>query len=217
MQTQNIIFTNSKLFGSLHTDLAHTFLEKLNVFSKKQNISLYFLTELREQQASSFLNQNKIINNFFLKENIINISNDYLLSLSEIDIELRQQKYELNEFYIDSYFKIYFIKNNPTFNSLNTLVIAQDIWSDAYYLTQYTASRVLLLKPFLSFNSEKFNSSLKSLPCIDLDFKDLKKHLQKKEKDNYDVLRSFAKNYLFNKTISSLDLNIDFSKLYKKK
>jgi hypothetical protein len=208
-----MIFENV-VFGNLnHYDL--DLLKEISSYLSDKKINLYFLSGLNEDVGDKIVKKKKLTS-IFKKENIFHVTNDYLLSLVEIDQEIRQEKYKISKDYIDQYFKIYFLtKLKPELNCEKTLFIGNDIWTDAYYIAEYTSSNVVLASPKITFNQEDYDKDLKTLTVIK-NFNDFKKILENKTDFNYSKLKSFAKNYLVSKTIGKLDLNLDFEKIYKK-
>ncbi len=216
MQIKNIILT---LTSSLkNQDLnSVSFFQELSSFAKEKKISLYLVTGLNKEVGKNLVIKNKLTS-FFSSKNIFHVSENYLKSLSEIDQEIRREKYLLSKEYVDEYFKIYFLNNiKPKLNTEKTLVIGEDVWLDAYYVVEYSKANVLLIKPKITFNKESFDSNLKTINSVSLDFKELKNSFETKQTFDYTKLKSFAKNYLMNKSIGKINLNIDYEKLYKKK
>jgi len=208
-----MIFENV-VFGNLnHYDLG--FLKEISSYLSDKKINLYFLSGLKEEVGLKMVIDTKLYS-IFKKENIFHVTESYLSSLVEIDQEIRQEKYKISKDYVDQYFKVYFLtKLKPELNCEKTLFIGNDIWTDAYYISEYTSSNVVLFSPKLTFNQEAYDKDLKTITVIK-NLKDFKTIIEKETDFNYTKLKSFAKNYLVSKSIGKLDLNLDFKKIYKK-
>jgi hypothetical protein len=215
----NVIFGLSDILIKNHSakKINYKYLSELVTFSKNNNISLYLVTGLKDEIGLKIIKKHKL-DTFFKLENIFHVTDVYFQSLSDIDREIRSEKYKQDKNYLDDYFKIYFLtKIKPKLNTKKTLYVGHDLWSDAYYITEYTKVNVLLLKQFISFNNELYETDLKTINVINPSFSDFKEVLTKKRVFDYTKLKSFAKNYLLTKTIGKINLNLDYSKLYKKK
>ena len=215
----NIVFGLSDVLikNNSSKKINFNYLEELVKFAKKNNITLYLVTGLKEEIGTKLVKLNKL-DSFFDTKNIFHVTDEYFNSLSKIDKEIRLEKYNSDIIYYDEYFKIYFLtKIKPKLNNLKTLFIGQDLWSDAYYISEYTKSNVALIKPFISFNKEEHTTDLKTLNILEPSFSDFKDILTVKREFDYAALKAFAKNYLFKKTVGKLNFNIDYTKLYKKK
>jgi hypothetical protein len=211
-----IIGYSDHLFNNHLNNSSFNILLKLSSFLKENNISFYLLTGMMKDVGEKVIEDNKI-NLIFDEKHIFHVDKKYLDSLSEIDREIRFEKFNQNSKYVDEYFKIYFLnKLKPEINNGKTLFVGQDIWTDAYYIVEYSKINILLLKPNIYFNKEKYLNELKTIPTINLSLDDLSNFLKTKKDFDYTPLKSFAKNYLISKTIGKINLNVDYKKLYKK-
>ncbi|MDD4049398.1 MAG: hypothetical protein PHX47_00120 [Candidatus ainarchaeum sp.] len=206
MNFENIIFGNINNFDKA---LLKEIIDHLN----EKKINYFYLSGLCEDFGKEYIKNNNL-DYFFNINKIYHVDQSYLDTLSEIDLEIRKEKYKVSKDYIDQYYKIYFLtKLKPNLNNEKTLFIGSDIWTDAYYISEYTLANVVLLKPEITFNKEEFNKDLKTINCFE-NISDFKKIIEEETEFNYSKLKSFAKSYLISKTVGKLDL--DLSKIYKK-
>jgi hypothetical protein len=206
MNFENIIFGNINNFDKA---LLKEIIDHLN----EKKINYFYLSGLNEDFGKEYIKNNNL-DYFFNINKIYHVDQSYLDTLSEIDLEIRKEKYKVSKDYIDQYYKIYFLtKLKPNLNNEKTLFIGSDIWTDAYYISEYTLANVVLLKPEITFNKEEFNKDLKTINCFE-NISDFKKIIEEETEFNYSKLKSFAKSYLISKTVGKLDL--DLSKIYKK-
>lgn len=214
MDFENIVFNLSSFINNkTETEL---FFKEFLKFSTENNLKFYLVSGFKEEKTF------KIIEKFnlsfiFNKKNVFSVSKEYLSDLNTVDYNIRIEKYKQNSEYVDEYFKIYFLnKLKANINNNKTLFVGHDIWTDAYYISEYTKSHVLLLKPSLSFNNKKYDKDLKTINTIDLKYDDFKTFILNPQTFNYANLKSFAKNYIMSTMVGKLDLNLDFDKIYKK-
>ncbi len=194
----------------------YNFFRKLSSFLKKNKISFYLVTGLMKDVGDKVVSDNKL-DLIFDSNHIFHVDSDYLDSLSEIDREIRFEKFKKDPNYVDEYFKIYFLnKIKPELNTNKTIFFGQDIWTDAYYVVEYSKVNALLLKQNIFFNKEVYSNDLKTIPTINLSLSEISIFLKEKKDFDYTPLKSFAKNYLISKTIGKINLNVDYKKLYKK-
>jgi len=214
---KNIVFGSLNNLDEDQTRNLLIFLKEVFKYLKENNVSFYFISGFSEDFGRRFVKENNL-ETIFSKENIFFVNNEYLSSLSDIDREIRSEKYEKSKAYADEYFKIYFLnKIKPEINNENTLFIGRDVWSDAYYLSEYTKVNVCLLKPFITFNKENHLTDLKTIHTLDLNIDNFKEFLNNKQVFDYAKLKSFGKNYLITKSVGKINLNVDLKKVYKKK
>lgn len=212
MYFKNIVFNLSNHFTDKKEESVLFFKDICN-YAKKNGINIYLVSGYKEKKAKELLSLLKL-KDF---KNIYFVDSNYLKSLPEIDNLIRDEKYLKNQDYFDDYYKVFFLtKQNELLNNKNTLFIGHDIWTDAYYISEYTLANVILLKPFITFNNKKYLKPLKTINTIDINFKDFKNLLDKEIVFDYSNLKSFAKNYLLQESLGKVDLNLDFKKLFKK-
>ncbi|MCK9292788.1 MAG: hypothetical protein WCY27_02290 [archaeon] len=202
--------------NKINTVIDNSYLKELKTFCEIKKVNLYLVTGQKEEYVTSILEESNLFD-IFKKENIIYVDSKYLSTLGELDIQLRKEKADKDANYYDQYLKIYFLKSNPILNSENTVYVGHDIWYDAYYVSKYTQSNVILLTSTLSYYQKPHSSKLKTLPTINLNLEEFKDLILNKRVFDYSALHSFAQNTLFSKMIGDLDLSkVDFSKIIKK-
>jgi len=206
MNFENVIFGNIN-------DFDKSLLKEIIDYLNEKEINYFYLSGLNEDFGKEYIKNNNF-DYFFNFNKIYHVDKSYLDTLSEIDLEIRNNNYKKSNDYIDQYYKIYFLtKLKPNLNNEKTLFIGNDIWTDAYYISEYTLANVILFKSKITFNKEEFNKDLKTINCFE-NISDLKKIIEEETEFNYSKLKSFAKSYLISKTVGKLDL--DLSKIYKK-
>jgi hypothetical protein len=212
MYFKNIVFNLSNLFLE-EKEKSILFFKELYNYAKKNEIEVYFVSGYKEKNTKELIFQLGL-ENF---KNIYFVDDSYLKSLPEIDNLIRSDKYLKNKDYFDDYYKVFFLtKQKFKLNTKNTLFIGSDIWTDAYYISEYTSANVILLNQFLTFNNKKYLKTLKTINTIDLKFKEFENLLEKEVDFDYSNLKTFAKKYLLQESIGKIDLNLDFKKLFKK-
>jgi hypothetical protein len=179
---------------------------------------LYLVTGLKEEIANKLILENNLLS-YFKKENIISVTDDYLSSFSEMDKEIKLNKYKINNKSVDEYLKIHFItKVQPELNNGETLFIGRDIWFDAYYISKYTNANVVLIKEILTYNNKIYTENIETINLVSFSFEDIKKFLEAKNKFDYTALHSFADNIIYKKIVGKLDFSkVDLKKIIKKK
>ncbi|NCP72431.1 hypothetical protein GW835_03515 [archaeon] len=206
MNFENVIFGNIN-------DFDKSLLKEIIDYLNEKEINYFYLSGLNEDFGKEYIKNNNF-DYFFNFNKIYHVDKSYLDTLSEIDLEIRNNNYKKSNDYIDQYYKIYFLtKLKPNLNNEKTLFIGNDIWTDAYYISEYTLANVILFKSKITFNKEEFNKDLKTINCFE-NISDFKKIIEEETEFNYSKLKSFAKSYLISKTVGKLDL--DLSKIYKK-
>lgn len=185
----------------------YDYLERLSEFCEKNNKNIFLLTGLKEEVAKKVVEEHKL-NKFFKEKNIINISKEYEDSLCDLDKQLRKEKYKNNFFYVDEYFKVFFLNNQYLQKKEETIYVGFDVWTDGYYLKRYTNVDFILIEEFLKNNTEKIKKeTFPDLHILNPSFEDLKKYLTEEKEFVYCSLESFAKKYLHTGFIGK-DFNI---------
>lgn len=177
-------------------------------YIKKNKEFLKELFNLKEKGIEFFLILGKYekdidlkdFKEYFKKENIFYISKKYLESLSELDQKLKQEKYKTQKKeYYDEYYKIFFFQKECLFDQSEILYIGHDIWTDAYYLSNFTSVDFVLLKDILTNNADKKIPDIKDLYILDLNIDQIKEHLFSEKIYNYFPLNNYVKKQLYSK------------------
>ena len=135
---------------------------------------------------------------FIKTENIFTISKKYLDSLTEMDKNIKTEKYEkYKNNYYDEYYKIFFFKEECLFNQVEILYLGHDIWTDGYYLSNFTSVDFVLFKDILTNNNNQNVPEIKDLYLIDLSLSQIEEHLFSDKHYNYLPLNNYVKKELY--------------------
>jgi hypothetical protein len=174
----------------------YDYLEPLLEFCEKNNKKMFLLTGLKEELANKIIEEHNL-NRFFKKENVINITEEYENSLSDLDKQLKQKKYDRDAFHVDEYFKVFYLNNQYLEKKTETLFVGSDVWTDGYYLRRYTGVDFILLEEYLKNNSKEIKKEIFSdLHILNPSLENLKKYLTEEKEYCYASLEIFAKKYL---------------------
>lgn len=180
-------------------------LKEFNYF-KENKVFLKELLNLEKKGIDSYLILGKYkkdidfekFKEYFKTENIFYISKKYLDSLSELDKKLKEEKYKSQKKeYYDAYYKIFFFQKECLFDQSDILYIGHDIWTDAYYLSNFTSVDFVLLKDLLTNNENQKIPEIKDLYILDLSLDKIKEHLFSEKTYNYFSLNSYVKKQLY--------------------
>ncbi len=172
------------------------YLEPLSKFCKNNNKDLYLVTGLKEKDAKDLIDRFELLT-FFDKNKIINLTEEYEDSLSDLDKKLKQEKHE-QRYYVDEYFKVFFFKNICKKPVEDCLYVGFDVWVDGYYLRRYANVDFLLIKDFLKNNGKLLekDQDFYDLHILNPSFDDFKKHLTEDINYQYESLDKYSKKYL---------------------
>ena len=210
------------LKNSFHQTYLCDYLEALQIFCKNQNKEMFLITGLKEEATQKLIDKNSLFD-FFSKDNIINITKEYEDSLSELDKKMKQQNYAVDFFYVDDYFKVFFLNNQFKKSINHSFYVGSDVWTDGYYLKRYVNMDFILIEEYLKNNNKEVNKDIFSdLYIFNPSLEDIKNHLTQEVDYKYESLERYAKKYLHSELLGK-DFNIfsnnnvrDFVLKYKK-
>ncbi len=172
------------------------YLKPLANFCEKNNKNMFLVTGLKESEANEIVKQYNL-EDFFKKENIINITEKYQESLGDLDKQMKQQKYDKDRYYVDEYFKVFYFKNQFLEEISDSLYVGSDIWTDGYYLKRYVEMDFVLIEDYLKNNNKQIQKeAFSEIHILNPSFEDLKKYLTEEKEFKYEQLEKYAQKYL---------------------
>ncbi|HZX20083.1 MAG TPA: hypothetical protein VFF13_03655 [archaeon] len=217
---KNIFFVPNDILimGAVNDSISKKKTSKLLGFLKglqeKKLVELFLIFGLHDERAKQKIKENSF-KDFFKKENIFVVTDEYINSKEEIDKARHLEQLEMDPNFLDEYFKQHVLMNlfkEGKVSKENSVLIAHDVFFDGFYSMRFSNADFVLVKESLSDRNNPLPAQISGLNYIDLSEADFKRILMWKFPTP--DLR-FLETYVFNKLKEELLTKENMNQIFK--